>query len=148
MDLASWPSLLTLTGTELAERWARSQLEWFEKTEVRKQLLTVLSSSLCKKWAEMGEMGWKVVLLSFALLYHRKSWHFSPLHCVEGRHWFLAVSILRCSGMGMTHSRSKDKCWVNPAKFSIFTCWSLYNQKGTNVVNIFLALSCYMAFEF
>lgn len=32
LDLAFWPSSLTLTGTELAERWARSQLEWFEKT--------------------------------------------------------------------------------------------------------------------
>lgn len=54
----------------------------------------------------------------------------------------------RDSGMGMEHRSSNGKCLFKPAKFSILTCWSLYNLKNTSVVNIFLTLRCYTAFEF
>lgn len=60
----------------------------------------------------MGEMGSKVVLSSFVLLDHRKTWPSSPLCCIEG--------IPRFSGMCMAHGRSNDKCQVKLDKFSIF----------------------------
>lgn len=81
-----------------------------------------------KKWAMLGELEWKVIL-SFVLLYHRQIWHPSPFHCWKHVIDFSIGSISRYSGTGMAHSRSNDTCWIKPAKFSIFTHWSLHNQK-------------------